>query len=218
MYDGADARGKPPTVAVTETVQIGPNEVAVEKEHRMAYQPQPGAPMFDYMIDVETTGTNPEENAIIQIAAVRFNRHTKEIDHDFFDRALMVPTGRYWAEDTRDWWMGQPEVLQGILSRAEPPEIVIRAFWEWVAKGSSVMPRAFWAKPTTFDYNFIASYFRQYGLMQPFHFREAIDLNSYLLGKGHENRRDYWKGIEPVGDAHNALHDCLYQIRAVFNA
>ncbi|WP_164034138.1 3'-5' exoribonuclease domain-containing protein, partial [Serratia marcescens] len=76
--------------------------------------------MFDYMIDVETTGTIPEENAIIQIAAVRFNRHTKEIDHRFFDRALTVPEGRYWSESTRDWWMGQPDVLRGILSRAEP--------------------------------------------------------------------------------------------------
>ncbi len=65
--------------------------MAVEREHRTAFQPQPGAPMFDYMIDVETTGTNPEENALIQIACVRFNRHTKEIDPKFFDRALQVP-------------------------------------------------------------------------------------------------------------------------------
>jgi len=218
MYDGGDVRGKPPTVAVTEVVQIGPNEIAVENEHRSAFQPQPGAPMFDYMIDVETTGTNPQDNAIIQIAAVRFNRHTKEIDHRMFDRALHVPVGRYWSEDTRDWWMGKPDVLRGILSRAEPADIVIKAFWDWVAEGSSICPRVFWAKPTTFDYQFIASYFRQFGLMQPFHYREAVDLNSYLLGKGHENRFQYWKTIEPVGDAHNALHDCLYQIRAVFNA
>lgn len=218
MYDGADPRGKPPQVVSTELVQIGPNEVAVEREDRAAFMPQPGAPMFDYMIDVETTGTNPEENALIQIAAVRFNRLTKEIDPKFFDRALHVPPGRYWAEDTRDWWMNKPDVLRGILSRAEPPEIVIKAFWEWVASGSSLCPRAFWGKPTTFDYNFIGSYFRQYGLMQPFHYREAVDLNSYLLGRGHENRREFWKTIEPVGDAHNALHDCLYQIRAVFNA
>lgn len=72
MFDGADPRGKPPTVAVTEIVQVGPHEIPVETEHRTAFMPQPGAPMFDYMIDVETTGTNPEENAIIQIAAVRF--------------------------------------------------------------------------------------------------------------------------------------------------
>ncbi|MFC7661755.1 3'-5' exonuclease [Methylorubrum suomiense] len=205
-------------MAVTETVQIGPNEVAVEREHRGFHAPQPGAPMFDYMIDIETTGTNPEENAILQIAAVRFNRHTKEIDHKFFDRCLMVPSGRYWSEDTRDWWMDKPTVLGPILQRAEPAETVIRAFWEWVAAGPSICPRAFWGKPTTFDYNFINSYFRQYGLMQPFHYREAVDLNSYLLGKGHENRYEYWKTIENVGEAHNALNDCLYQIRAVFNA
>lgn len=218
MYDGRDARGEPPKVVKEDVVQVGAYEVPVEKEHKTAHQPQPGGPMFDYMIDIETTGTNPEENAIIQIGAVRFNRHTKEIDHKMFNRCLSVPPGRYWAEDTRDWWLNQPEVLRHIMGRMEPPEIVIRAFWEWVAEGSSICPRAFWGKPTTFDYNFINSYFRQFGLMQPFHYREAVDLNSYLLGRGHENRREFWKTVPPVGDAHNALHDCLYQISAVFRA
>jgi hypothetical protein len=218
MYDGADPRGKPPQVVKEEIVQLGAYEVPVERVHRAAFMPQPGSPCFDYMIDVETTGTNPEENALIQIAAVRFNRLTKEIDHDFFDRCLTVPPGRYWAEDTRDWWMGKQDVLGPILARAEPPEIVIKAFWDWVAKGSAVCPRVLWAKPTTFDFNFINSYFRQYGLMQPFHYREAVDLNSYLLGRGHENRREFWNTVEPVGSAHNALHDCLYQIRAVFQS
>ncbi|BAQ50260.1 3'-5' exonuclease [Methylobacterium aquaticum] len=218
MYSGKDPRGDTPTVVKEEIVQIGAYEVPMDVVHRTAFAPQPGAPMFDYMIDVETTGTNPEECAIIQIAAVRFNRLTKEIDHKMFDRCLAVPDGRYWSESTRDWWMGQPHVLEGIMRRMEDPAIVMRAFFDWVCEGSSICPRAFWGKPTTFDFNFLNSYFRQFGLMQPFHYREAVDLNSYLLGRGHENRREFWNTIEPVGDAHNALHDCLYQIRAVFNA
>ncbi len=220
MYSGKDARGDTPTVVKTETVAIGATEVAVEKQHRVAFAPQPGAPMFDYMIDLETTGTNPEETAIIQIAAVRFNRLTKEIDPRVFNRCLSVPPGRYWDESTRDWWF-HPErepILRWILSKMEDPAVVMRAFWDWVAEGSVIQPRAFWSKPTTFDFNFINSYMRQYGLMQPFHFREAVDLNSFLLGKGYENRWEYWKTVEPVGDAHNALHDCFYQIRAIFNA
>lgn len=219
MYYGADPKGPSPRVLKVETVMVGPNEIPVEREHKVAHPMQPGAPMHDYMIDIETTGTNAQENAILQIAAVRFNRHTKEIDHKFFNRCLQVPPGRYWAEDTRDWWMQQnQDVLRNILSRAEPPEIVMRAFFDWVGEGPSIMPRAFWAKPISFDYVFVSSYLRQFGLMQPFHFREAVDLNSYLLGKGHENRREFWSTVEPVGEAHDALNDCLYQIRAIFQA
>lgn len=218
MYNGADARGPSPKVVTEELVQIGAYEVPVEREHKVAHPPMPDAPCYDYMIDVETTGTHPEENALLQIAAVRFNRLTQRIDTNVFDRCLTVPPGRYWSESTRDWWMDKPNVLTPILNRAEDPALVMKAFWDWVAEGPGVCPRVFWGKPTHFDYAFIGSYFRQFGLQQLFHYREAVDLNSYLLGKGHENRREYWKGITPIGDAHNALNDCFYQISAVFHA
>lgn len=221
MFGGEDTQGFADSVAVTETVMVGPNEIPVERTHRPPTQPQAGvgAPMFDYMIDLETTGTNAEETAIIQLAAVRFNRITKEIDHKWFDRCMVVPPGRYWDEDTREWWLNtNPKLLAEILQRGEDTATVMKAFVDWVNAGSSIQPKVFWAKPLTFDFVFIASYLRQFGHFQPFSFREAVDLNSYLLGRGHENRREFWKGIEPVGDAHNAINDCLYQIRAVINA
>lgn len=200
------------------TVEMGAAEVTVDHVDRepLIYK---GAPCFDYMVDIETTGTIPDHAAIIQIAAVRFNRHTKEIDtSSFFDRALVMPSDRYWSESTREWWMTMPNVIKPILARAEPPELVMQAFQDWVLDGPGIEPRAFWGKPITFDYMFLNSYFRKYGIENPFHFRECIDLNSYIAGRGHADRRKFWAGIEKVGDAHNALHDCFYQIRAVFNA
>lgn len=175
--------------------------------------------MFDYMLDLETTGLNANENAIIQIACVRFNRLTREVDPDWFDECLTVPPGRYWDESTRDWWMDRnAAVLRTILSRQRPYREVLARFAAWIDQGSSAMPKALWCKPTTFDYTFIASYFRQFDLPMPFHYREAVDLNSYLLGRGHESRKRFWDTVEPVGDAHNAADDCLYQIRAVFQS
>lgn len=175
--------------------------------------------MFDYMLDLETTGLNANENAIIQIACVRFNRLTQEVDPDWFDQCLTVPPGRYWLEGTRDWWMDKnADVLRTILARQQPYRPVLEAFAAWVNKGSSLCEKALWCKPTTFDYTFIASYFRQFDMPMPFHYREAVDLNSYLLGRGHEDRRTFWKGIPNDGPAHNAIEDCLYQIRAVFQS
>lgn len=187
--------------------------------HRAAHVPEPGAPMFDYMLDLETTGLNANENGILQIACVRFNRLTKEVDPNWFDQCLTLPTGRYWDEGTRDWWMDRnADVLRTILPRARPYRDVLAEFDAWVRQGSSIMQKALWCKPTTFDYPFIAAYFRQMGLPMPFHYREAVDLNSYLLGRGHENRKAFWDTIPSDGPAHNAIEDCLFQIRAVFNA
>jgi DNA polymerase III epsilon subunit-like protein len=197
---------------------MGAAEVTIDHVDRepLIYK---GAPCFDYMVDIETTGTSPEHAAILQIAGVRFNRHTKEIDTaSFFDRCLTIPPNRFWSESTREWWMGKPDVIRPILARAEPAKMVLQAFQDWVLDGPSIEPKAFWGKPITFDYMFLSSYFRQFEIENPFHYRECMDLNSYIAGRGHNDRRKFWKGIEPVGSAHNALHDCLYQIRAVFNA
>ena len=174
--------------------------------------------MLDVMVDIETTGTDPEHSAIIQIAAVRFNLETKEINSEsMFNRCMWMPHGRYWAEDTRSWWNRQkPEVLAGIYERQEDPGTVMRAFHAWSIEKPVLAPLRFWAKPTSFDFTFVASYFKSFDLMNPYHFREATDLNSYLRGRGHQDVNSFWKDVPPVGDAHNALHDVLYQIKGLF--
>lgn len=52
----------------------------------------------DVMVDLETTGTSPDETAIIQISAVRFNLLTAEVDPNVFDMCLTMPPGRYWTK------------------------------------------------------------------------------------------------------------------------
>ena len=75
----------------------------------------------DVMVDLETTGSNFDRNAIIQIAAVKFNYETEEVSTDFFDRCLHVHPGREWDPETRAWWQGNGNVLQQIQGRAEDP-------------------------------------------------------------------------------------------------
>ena len=76
----------------------------------------------DIMVDLETTGTSPDETAIIQIAAVRFNLQTGEVDPNVFDMCLSIPPRRYWDEGTRAWWSKMPDVLMDIWQRQRPPE------------------------------------------------------------------------------------------------
>lgn len=76
------------------------------------------------MLDIETTGIDPAHSHIIQIAAVRFNLETKEIDVDnMFDMSLMMMSAnRFWDEGTRAWWGRQKDgLLESILDRGQNP-------------------------------------------------------------------------------------------------
>lgn len=174
----------------------------------------------DIMVDIETTGTRPDQNHIIQIAAVRFDFASREIDHNFFDRCLIPCTMRHWDEETRNWWMGKNrQVYASLVPRMEPAANVMHAFRDWVTTGreESQTPIRFWAKPTTFDFMFIASYFHQYEIDIPFHYRHAVDLNSYLRGLQNDplGQLDF-RQFE--GAKHNALVDTLNQVGNLFAA
>lgn len=169
--------------------------------------------MRDIMVDLETTGIGPDRTAVIQIAAVKFDLETQEVESTFFDRCMRIPPHRSWQEDTRDWWLKQKRsIIEGIFRRMEDPREVMEDFVDWCYPRGSLR---LWAKPSHFEYPFIESYCRDLGLINPFHYREVTDLNSFLRGK-------YYP--EPVaeidvpfsGDAHNALHDTLHQIKILF--
>lgn len=175
----------------------------------------------DVMCDIETTGTDYGRNAIIQISAVKFDYESEQVSDDFFDRCLHVHPGREWDHDTRQWWVKQGPVLNQIQTRAEDPYTVIRSFYDWLLKD---WPRErpeglqFWAKPTSFDHAFLSHYFKMFNLDMPCHYRHARCLNSFMAGmRGHPSHPKFEAG-EPEfqGNAHNALHDTLHQIRLLF--
>lgn len=165
----------------------------------------------DVMVDIETTGTQPETTNIIQIAAVRFNLKEGTICPKFFDRCLIPTSTRFWDESTRQWWSTMPETLASINQRMEPAARVMKAFSEWGEGGGT-----FWAKPITFDYTFLASYFREFEVLNPFNFRRAMDQNSFIRARHFPDEPPkYEKELEFVGTAHNAIEDVLHQIKVV---
>lgn len=173
----------------------------------------------DIMVDVETTGLNSVDNAMIQLAAVRFNLKERAIDtSSMFNRCLHIPPRRYWDEGTRSWWGQQKRsILEEIYSKMEDPKTVMQDFANWVGYTPAV-PNAFWAKPVTFDWGFVASYFSDFEISNPFHFRYACDANSYIRGMAYDPRVETFKVPFEGGDAHNALYDVINQINMLFKA
>ncbi len=169
----------------------------------------------DVMVDLETTHTMPDRGHILEIGAVKFNLETREIDHNFFNRAMsMAMPHRGWSESTRSWWMTQnQETLRNIMAKMEHPKEVMRDFVDWAAPAGSLR---FWSKPSHFDFNFVSSYLTDLELPQMFSFRDANDLNTFL-------RSQYWPqpvpadGIEFQGSVHTGLMDSLHQISVLFH-
>lgn len=170
----------------------------------------------DVMIDIETTGLNPDRNAMIQLAGVKFNLATGEVSQDFFFQSMEIPPHRFWDEGTRQWWYettGKRDVLiNQIYPRMRDPREVMTEFCQWAMADGQL---AFWSKPTHFDWPFIQSYCKDYNMSMPFHYRMANDMNTFI-------RARYFPEERPVldipfqGSEHNALFDCLHQIQELF--
>lgn len=169
----------------------------------------------DVMVDIETTGTQPNRSAMIQLAAVKFNLDDFSVSPNMFNRSLTMPAWRSWDEDTRAWWSKMPDVFSSIMANAEDPGIVMRDFADWSIQQGP--PLRFWAKPTTFDFMFVTSYLKDFKQPIPFDFREATDMNSYLRGRYAPNPIDRSDEPKMSGTAHDAIHDTLHQIKVLFH-
>ena len=168
------------------------------------------------MVDIETTGTQPNRSGIIQIAAVKFNLKDRSVSPKVFDRCLRMAPHRSWDESTRQWWAKNPQVLDEIVVRGEDPGIVMRDFADFCMDNGGLQMN-FWGKPISFDYAFISSYLHDYNQPNPFSYRNANDLNTFLRALYFPNPVDTSDEPKLQGTAHNAIYDTLYQIQLLFH-
>lgn len=168
--------------------------------------------MTDIMIDLETTGVNPDRNGILQISAVKFNLEARTVEPQVFNRCLMLPRWRSWDQGTAQWWKKQPEVLKSIIARGEEPKEVLKDLHDWVQPGGSLR---FWSKPSHFDFMFLSSYFHDFNMKMPFCFRAATDMNSFLRGRYFPNSVPEIE-VKVDGPAHDAINDCYWQLKLLF--
>jgi hypothetical protein len=166
----------------------------------------------DLMVDLETTDPRSAQGAILQIASVKFNLNERTVCLETFDRCMTMPSTRRWEESTRHFWGKQdPTILQDIIRRGEDPRVVMLEYAQWTGH----YKHRLWGKPSHFEYPHLDSYFNEFGVINPFFYRHVENLHSFLRGKCHPEPVPDIKTAS-VGKAHNALNDCFFQIKHLF--
>jgi DNA polymerase III epsilon subunit-like protein len=180
---------------------------------------------IDYAVDLETTGTQPEHAGILQLAAVRFDYDTGEIDpgpNPMFNSAVQPLPGRLWDFGTINWWReekGRLAHLGELMRTGRPANIVFPEFIDWIGHPSK--PIRMWAKPSHFEQPFIESACKQMGITNPFHYRHCMDINSFIQGlrktAGVEAARGELE-LPFEGQQHDAIFDALHDLRVLLRA
>jgi hypothetical protein len=180
------------------------------------------------MIDLETLGTDPADAPIIQIAAVAFELGEDGPNMDIEPLRVLVdapsclehPFHRVISPDTVAWWADtDPELLVQLMrDRSRTP--LAEALAElglWIMKTDDGI-EGVWGNGATFDISMLEAAYKQAGLRTPWHFRTIRDVRTMAMIAGDDDR--CFNGgtvtlIEARGTKHDALVDCLRQVRMV---
>lgn len=166
--------------------------------------------MTDIMIDLETFGKG-KNACVVQIGACEFNRHTGEIGKILdmtVDAESAMESGAEIDASTIYWWLKQsPEAIQSICGPVKTSER--RAFEELnVFLKYSDLP--IWSH-ATFDFVIVMETLKRLKIKPLFSFRAARDIRT-LTDIAGLTKSDFEK-TERVGVHHNALSDCLFQVK-----
>lgn len=169
--------------------------------------------MTNIMIDIESTGLDANENAMIQLAAVPFDVEKREIG-EFFCECLTPPIDRKWDIETFSWWQSaNPYMLTGILKDGRIHTEVLEEFKEYIESfGEDVL---FWSNHTI-DWEFVNSYYKGYHIENPFGYASFRDVSSYLEAFVPGDVKKYYPSTDKKLE-HDALYDCKMQIEWIFN-
>lgn len=202
-----------------------------------------------FMVDSETLGTLPNKHPVLQLALVEFDSisftPTGNELNVFLPLVEQLNAGAVADPETVKWWnqpknlKSQTEVMAGVAAAGTMEEELMKVY-KWIEtvcrpEGAKELGKTmFWAKPTAFDYAFIDGLYARFGVPSPFHYRNVIDMNSYILSNFINMHRTtqhhdidfwqaqqmYWASMETTKstieqseeDAHNAINDCKFQL------
>ena len=179
------------------------------------------------MIDLETLGTNPATAPIIQIGAVGFTltgdgpaERTALFRTNVDARScLRAPFNRRIDPSTVAWWVNTDAPLLAKIMGGDglPLAQALVNINEWFARLGSP-PEGVWANGATFDVTMMEVAYEQAGLPTPWSYRAIRDVRTMAMIAGDDNA--CWEGgtktaYELTGQKHDALVDCLRQLRMV---
>lgn len=167
--------------------------------------------MTDYMVDIETLGTDADA-AIISIGACAFDPYGMDVGETFY-RTITIRSNRDANRainpETIEWWMQQSS--ESLAELFVAPRMKIRqALQEFMIFLGNDEPKL-WSNGPTFDEIILRDAFTSQRLTFPVHYRDSRCVrtaNAYLKHRG--IAKPAFGGIK-----HNALDDAIYQARCV---
>lgn len=167
--------------------------------------------MKDVMIDTETMGM-PPKGAVVQLSGSYFDRYSGELGKKF---NVYIPLEEEVANGyTMDpsvvlWWLNQSKEAQNSVLFNDTIYDSIGDwddFYEFLKSAECI-----WCH-TTFDYPLVAEHLKSKNFHMT-HFRKFRDIRTLIDLSGID-----YKSYPRVGIAHNALDDCLFQIKYCVDA
>lgn len=157
------------------------------------------------MIDIKTLSTK-KNAAVLSIGAVYFNRETGCAGDSFYvriskDSALNCGVS---DSDTLEWWGKQSqeardEAFGGTLTAYD----VACSFRDFVKPDTKV-----WGNGSIFDITILENWFEQVGVKCPWDFWNVRDVRTVVDWLDIDVKSFIREGVH-----HNAIDDCLYQIK-----
>jgi hypothetical protein len=165
----------------------------------------------DIMIDIETTDTKPT-SGILSIAVVAFNVNDSTIESKSLELLILSSEIEKYeltkSKSTMDWWMKQKEEVRNRAfvegDRKELPEAL--TLLNKFCKENK--PVRYWSQGINFDFVILENAMDKCNIVPNWKFYELRDSRTVqnLLQR---------IPIDKPKNAHNAVEDCLYQIRVL---
>ncbi len=192
--------------------------------------------VLDIMIDFETLSL-ASNAAVLQLAAVAFNRSTASADALFpqdlppfeakVDIRSCVADGFDFHPDSIKWWSEKPDAVKAEVLGGDcyPLTEVMSNFIDWlneVQTTSQAEITCLWAQGADFDISILRTILRRYGMEKkfPISYRDFRDARTFIaeIGAHYAAGRDamsdhneIYAALPPYpqeGNVHSASYDC----------
>ena len=154
-------------------------------------------------VDVETSGPNPADYALLSIGACWVAEPEKRFYAELQPTTMHATEGAFAIHHLD---------LQQLAQSGQPPETALRGFADWLAEtiGPEEHP-IFVGFNAPFDWMFVCDYFHRFLGENPFG-HSALDIKSFYMGSGEVSwRSTSMNQIAKIELQHNALQDACDQ-------
>ena len=166
--------------------------------------------MKSIMFDIETLGTTAN-SIILSIAAVKFEfgNDNTEVYSVSIDPKSSKKYGMISNPSTIQWWKDQrQEALKAFMTNQISIESALDGFTDFV--GPEWKDTIFWVNGASFDYPILDWSYKKTGRTPPWKYWNQRDARTLYAICGIDMRT-----YPRVGTYHNAVDDCLTQIKAL---